>query len=283
MHYTVHHIVHHAVHHAMHHTLHRTLPSTLHGTLHRTLHRTLRHTLRHAAPPHPRHPRRTASPPPAPLTSQVGKQTLDLEALTFENGGHLMANKRCHLPAGSFRTQRKGYEEVHVPALKATPFEDNEKLVTISEIPEWAQPAFGGTKSLNRVQSRVYPCAMFSAENMLICAPTGAGKTNVAMLCMLHEIGMHRSPQTGEVDLDAFKIVYVAPMKALVQEMVLNFRNRLEPFGVTVNELTGDSTLTKEQINDTQVHCSLSRRPCHAALARALRALTPPAPRPPPA
>ena len=65
------------------------------------------------------------------------------------------------------------------------------------EIPEWAQPAFGGTKSLNRVQSRVYNCAMFSAENMLICAPTGAGKTNVAMLCMLHEIGMHRSPTTG--------------------------------------------------------------------------------------
>ena len=42
-------------------------------------------------------------------------------------------------------------------------------------------------------------------------------------------------------------------MKALVQEMVLNFRNRLEPFGVTVNELTGDQTLTKEQINDTQL------------------------------
>eukprot|EP00964_Phaeocystis_antarctica_P018299 scaffold10115_cov66-Phaeocystis_antarctica.AAC.1 len=29
-----------------------------------------------------------------------------------------MANKRCHLPTG--RTQHKGYEEVHVPALKAT-------------------------------------------------------------------------------------------------------------------------------------------------------------------
>ena len=54
------------------------------------------------------------------------------------------------------------------------------------------------------MQSRVYPCAMFSAENMLICAPTGAGKTNVAMLCMLHEIGMHRNKTTGEVDLDAF-------------------------------------------------------------------------------
>ena len=65
------------------------------------------------------------------------------------------------------------------------------------------------------------------------------------MLTILHEVGLHRVP-SGSVNLDAFKIVYVAPMKALVQEMVLNFRNRLEPFGVTVNELTGDSTLTKE-------------------------------------
>ena len=40
---------------------------------------------------------------------------------------------------------------------------------------------------------------------MLICAPTGAGKTNVAMLCMLHEIGMYRSATTGEVGLDAFE------------------------------------------------------------------------------
>ena len=89
---------------------------------------------------------------------------------------------------------------------------------------------------------------------MLLCAPTGAGKTNVAMLTILHEIG--RAPRrlpSGEIDLDAFKIVYVAPMKALVQEMVLNFGKRLEPYGITVKELTGDQQLTKEQIAKTQL------------------------------
>lgn len=30
------------------------------------------------------------------------------------------------------------------------------------------------------------------SQNMLVCAPTGAGKTNVAMLTILHEIGLHR-------------------------------------------------------------------------------------------
>ena len=87
---------------------------------------------------------------------------------------------------------------------------------------------------------------------MLVCAPTGAGKTNVAMLTMLHEIGLHRRPD-GSVDTAAFKIVYVAPMKALVAEMVGNFTSRLAPYGVKVRELTGDVSLSKAEIEDTQL------------------------------
>ena len=51
---------------------------------------------------------------------------LEIDDLIFAQGGHLMANKRCQLPDGSFRRQRKGYEEVHVPALKPKPFDDTE-------------------------------------------------------------------------------------------------------------------------------------------------------------
>ncbi len=57
----------------------------------------------------------------------------------------------------------------------------------------------------------------------------------------------------GEIDLDAFKIVYIAPLKALVQEQVGNFGKRLEPYGIKVSELTGDRQLTKQQIAETQV------------------------------
>lgn len=61
---------------------------------------------------------------PFPLLSQAlaPRQVLDLEDLVFAQGSHFMANKRCQLPDGSFRRQRKGYEEVHVPALKPKPF-----------------------------------------------------------------------------------------------------------------------------------------------------------------
>jgi pre-mRNA-splicing helicase BRR2 len=190
---------------------------------------------------------------PEATCARVGKTLIDLDDLSFHQGGHLMANKKCALPPGSFRTQKKGYEEVHIPALKPKPFLDNEALIEIKAIPDWAQSAFGGMHTLNRIQSRVYECALFSADNMLLCAPTGAGKTNVAMLAILHEIGMHRNKATGSIALDAFKIVYVAPMKALVQEMVVNFRKRLAPYGINVRELTGDQQLTKQQIADTQL------------------------------
>ncbi|KAA1108158.1 DEIH-box ATPase [Puccinia graminis f. sp. tritici] len=60
------------------------------------------------------------------------------------------------------------------------------------------------------------------------------------MPTVLNEIAKHRNETTGEINLAAFKIVYVAPMKALVQEMVGNFSSRLEYLGIQVGELTGD-------------------------------------------
>lgn len=52
------------------------------------------------------------------------------------------------------RTTKKGYEEVHVPALKPKPFLDDEKLRKIEELPDWSRQAFGEIKTLNRIQSR---------------------------------------------------------------------------------------------------------------------------------
>ena len=182
----------------------------------------------------------------------AGRKVLELDALAFAQGSHFMSNKRCELPPGSYRSAKKGYEEVHIPALKPKAFADNETLRSIEELPSWAHPAFKGMKSLNRVQSQVYETAMLSPENMLLCAPTGAGKTNVAMLTILHELGLHRRPD-GTLNTSAFKIVYVAPMKALVAEMVGNLGARLKPYGVNVRELTGDVSLSRAQIDDTQV------------------------------
>lgn len=177
---------------------------------------------------------------------------LDLEDLIFSQGSHFMSSKRCQLPEGSFRKQRKGYEEVHVPALKPKPFAADEKLVPIEDLPKYAQPAFKDFKTLNRIQSRLHAAALGSDDNLLLCAPTGAGKTNVALLTMMREIGKHINAD-GTINADEFKIIYIAPMRSLVQEMVGNFGKRLQSYNLTVSELTGDHQLTREQINATQV------------------------------
>ncbi|RRT66326.1 hypothetical protein B296_00040292 [Ensete ventricosum] len=178
-------------------------------------------------------------------------QLLDLDSIAFHQGGLLMANKKCELPPGSYRTPHKGYEEVHVPALKPKAFSPEEKLVKISDLPDWVQPAFEGMKQLNRVQSMAYKTAFTSPENILLCAPTGAGKTNVAMLAILHQIGLHR--KDGVLDNSKYKIVYVAPMKALVAEVVGNLSHRLKSYNIVVRELSGDQNLTRQQIEETQI------------------------------
>ena len=43
------------------------------------------------------------------------------------------------------------------------------------------------------------------------------------MLTILREVGKHINEETNEIALDSFKIIYIAPMKALVAEMVGNF------------------------------------------------------------
>ena len=181
------------------------------------------------------------------------RKTLNLEDLKFDQGNHLMTNQNVKLPQGSTKRTFKGYEEIHVPAPKKKQQPNEKPLIPTSSLPAWARTGFGSSEKLNRIQTECYSSAFEDDGNMLICAPTGSGKTNVAMLAMLREIGKHRDPSTGEINLDAFKIIYIAPLKALVQEQVGNFGKRLEPYGITVSELTGDRQLTKQQIADTQI------------------------------
>lgn len=176
---------------------------------------------------------------------------VDLDALVFEEGSRLFTADKFSLPKGTTRSVTKSYEQFDVPAPEKHR-DTQDKLIYISQLPEWAQQAFPPDyKTLNTIQSKVFPTAFESDNNMLMCAPTGAGKTNVALLAMLRTIAQHRD--AGRVDLDGFKIVYIAPLKALVQEQVAQFSKRLEPFGIKVAELTGDRNLTKQQISETQV------------------------------
>lgn len=82
-----------------------------------------------------------------------------------------------------------------------------------------AQAAFRGTKQLNVVQSRVFETAYKTNENLLICAPTGAGKTNVAMLTVVKEI--MRNVESGVIQKDKFKVISLVYQHKLHTQLIL--------------------------------------------------------------
>jgi activating signal cointegrator complex subunit 3 len=163
-----------------------------------------------------------------------------------------LINSKRALPEGTTREVFKGYEEVNIPHPKQLPV-DKAKLIAIDQLDEFAQMAFAGMKSLNRLQSELFESAYHSNENMLVCAPTGAGKTNVAMLTLLRAVGQNMGNNNGVLDKKSFKVIYVAPMKALAQEVVDKFGKRLAALGLQVRECTGDMQLSKSDIDKTQV------------------------------
>lgn len=160
------------------------------------------------------------------------------------------------LPAGTERVEQSYYEEITIPASRKAAHFPGEQLVRIEQLDKLCQNTFKGYKNLNRVQSLVYPIAYETNENMLVCAPTGAGKTDVAMLTVLHTVRSYSAMDENDhmhLTDENFKIVYVAPMKALAAEVVQKFGKRLGWLGIKVRELTGDMQLTKAEINETHM------------------------------
>lgn len=169
--------------------------------------------------------------------------------------------RKYALPMGSERLEREKYEEYSIPATKVGVLGLNRKLVEIKDLDGLCSRTFSGYKTLNRMQSLVYPVAYHTSENMLICAPTGAGKTDAAMLTILNTVAKNIHPNPIEepdatefaVHVGDFKIVYVAPMKALAAEITEKLGKRLAWLGIQVRELTGDMQLTKAEIVATQI------------------------------
>jgi activating signal cointegrator complex subunit 3 len=80
----------------------------------------------------------------------------------------------------------------------------------------------------------VFHTLFHTDSNVLIGAPTGSGKTIMSELAMLRVF--KQTPKS--------KIIYVAPLKALAKERIIDWKKRLEngPLGKVVLELTGDVT-----------------------------------------
>ena len=99
------------------------------------------------------------------------------------------------------------------------------------------------------------------------------GKTNVAMLTVVahlrekgiiknendpyaayQHIGTDRSNDNKAVTSQVGrKVVYIAPMKALAQEVVEKFSSKLKALKIVVKELTGDMQLTRAEADRADI------------------------------
>ncbi|WWC64778.1 uncharacterized protein I303_107390 [Kwoniella dejecticola CBS 10117] len=201
---------------------------------------------------------------PKAMFSEDGPRMIEQEVLphVYTATGSKAVNTsyggKMALPMGTQRHINDTFEEVTVPPSNPVPPKRGERPVKISELPRLARGCFKYVE-LNRMQSIVQPTAMNTNENMLVCAPTGAGKTDVAIMSIIRVLSQHvipgpsTHPSGFNINRDAFKIIYVAPMKALAAEIVAKFGKRLAWLGIKVRELTGDMQMTREEINETQI------------------------------
>lgn len=153
------------------------------------------------------------------------------------------------LPSNLQTVNNKTHVEFVLPA-PAKKVVAKENLISVDMFKEWCRPALAGISHLNEMQSVVYPEAYFSNHNLLVSAPTGAGKTNIALMCVLK--ALENSMVEGVIDSD-IKIIYVAPMKALASEVTEKFSAKLKYLGLFVKELTGDMQLTRTEFAKTQM------------------------------
>ncbi len=143
----------------------------------------------------------------------------------------------------------------------------NTLLVNVIDLPEWSQKAFN-FKSFNEIQSNVFEKAFKSDENLLICAPTGAGKTNIALLTILREVTKNLAMLEAEgKDTNDFKkvkwnfkIVYLVPLKALANEIVDKFKTSLAFLNINVSEFSADVNLSKDQIEQTNLFVAIPEK-----------------------
>lgn len=119
-----------------------------------------------------------------PTTSEVLRIGTDVRfpnvydaQLDIKTHASFIGGQRISLPKNVQRHDCKEYEEVKIPASElASTLKVGEDRIQIENLDDIGKMLFQNTKELNRIQSVVFPTAYHSNENLLVCAPTGAGK-----------------------------------------------------------------------------------------------------------
>jgi len=90
---------------------------------------------------------------------------------------------------------------------------------------------------LNKMQSESFTDAFKSNCNIVLSAPTGAGKTGVMELAILRLFSIQGQTNT--------KVIYISPTKALCDERQRDWASRFHALNLTCKSLTGDTIFSE--------------------------------------
>lgn len=82
----------------------------------------------------------------------------------------------------------------------------------------------------------------FLDKHIVVGAPTSSGKTVIFELAIIRLL---QETEKQNLPLGSYRIVYVAPIKALCKERFLDWEQKFSPIGIKCKEVTGDN-----EIND---------------------------------
>ena len=114
----------------------------------------------------------------------------------------------------------------------APPIIQGVQLVSLNEMPDRLRSVFRHP-IFNAVQSKCFPTAYKSDDNLVVSAPTGGGKTAILELAICRLISGFKS--------DQYKIVYMAPTKSLCSERHRDWQAKFAALDLRCAELTGDT------------------------------------------
>lgn len=152
------------------------------------------------------------------LSDLLGLSNIDLVFEIFKSR-ELFANK-------DFKNAQGLFVEYVIP--ESSPTLHHHSLVPTSAVGSDSKH-FSYSK-FNPVQSAVFKDVYKSDGNVLISAPTGAGKTDIALLAILRALRVKDST-----------VIYIVPMKALATEVFLKLKRILVLYRVI--EYTGDTEI----------------------------------------
>ena len=96
--------------------------------------------------------------------------------------------------------------------------------------------------TFNKIQSNLFSLIFTTRKNLVVSAPTGAGKTVLFELSILKML-----------EIAGAKAVYIAPTRALCEERFADWNARFKKFNVKVLLLTGDSPFLQGGINNSRL------------------------------